>query len=127
MENVLENNYFLDGSEKIPKDWRKKIVDIVEVFKNRNLEKLNEIEDIEYIELEHAQDILSNLDSCDLSLVSLPNETWESSSCIYFGDGWQVFIDLYTKEEGRSDFILTFVVMKNGPNLIFTLDNIYVP
>lgn len=87
MENVLENNYFLDGSEKIPKDWRKKIVDIVEIFKNRNLEKLNEIEDIEYIELDHAQDMLSNLDSCDVSLVSLPNETWESSSCIYFGDG----------------------------------------
>lgn len=127
MVKLLENNYFLDGSERIPENWREKIVDIVEVFKNRNLEKLNEIEDIEYVELEHAHDMLSNLDSCDVTLVSLPNETWESSSCMCFGDGWQVFIDLYTKEEGRSDFILTLVVMKNGANLIFTLDNIYVP
>ena len=37
------------------------------------------------------------------ALVELPEETWDSSVCIWQGKCWDALVDLWTRAEGRSD------------------------
>ncbi|WP_394203820.1 DUF7668 domain-containing protein [Marinagarivorans algicola] len=60
-------------------------------------------------------------------LISLPNETWESSICIWMGNHWDVLIDLWTKGEGRSDLVLSAKVAESKNGFYIEVGMIYVP
>ena len=58
------------------------------------------------------------------TLVSLPEETWDSSVCIWSGHHWDVLVDLWTHEEGRSDLVMHAHVAQSD---IVSVHAVYVP
>lgn len=60
-------------------------------------------------------------------LIELPDETWESSICMWMGNHWDVLIDLWTEAEGRSDLVLSAQVTESDNSFVVNVDMIYVP
>lgn len=127
MSELIPVSYDVKGPSKIPSIWRKTFFDIVEKFKENDLEKLNQIDLVKYIDLDYAKEIHENIEVYGETLVSLPEITWETSECLYFESCWKVYIDLYTVGEGRSDLILDVFVFEDKGVFIFEINNIYVP
>ncbi|MEI6497745.1 MAG: hypothetical protein WCO88_13850 [Actinomycetota bacterium] len=63
----------------------------------------------------------------DVTLVPLPRDTWDSSVAMWTGTNWEVLIDLWTAQEGRSDLVLEASVAEAGGGYAFKLRLIYVP
>lgn len=60
-------------------------------------------------------------------LMHLPEDTWQTSVSIWYGAYWDVMVDLYTEEEGRSDMILHLHVYEEGDSFAFEFHMVYVP
>ena len=76
---------------------------------------------------ETAEQIKEYVEDYGEELVELPNETWNSSVYIYYGDYWNVLIDLYTKEEGLSDLVLNAEIRENNNEYLIDIQLVYVP
>jgi hypothetical protein len=61
------------------------------------------------------------------TLVELPEESWETSVSQWYGSHWDVLVDLWTKEEGRSDLVLFCNVRESAAGYLITLESIHVP
>ncbi len=60
-------------------------------------------------------------------MVKLPEETWETSCAQWMGEYWQIIVDLFTKNEGRSDLVLNGRVTEDNGNMSLEIGLIYVP
>ena len=76
---------------------------------------------------ETAEQIRAYIDDYGATLVPLDLATWESSVCLWLGDRWEVLVDLWTAEEGRSDLVLHLHVYENGPEYRLEIHLVYVP
>ncbi|WP_444544523.1 DUF7668 domain-containing protein [Rhizocola hellebori] len=54
-------------------------------------------------------------------------EAWDTSVALWFGDRWRCLVDLWTKEEGRSDLVLDVDVFENGSGYRFYVNLVLVP
>ena len=61
------------------------------------------------------------------TLVELPDDTWEASCAQWMGGHWDVLVDLWTKEKGRSDLVLGLRVAESDAQLRFTVQFVHVP
>ncbi|WP_296283481.1 hypothetical protein [uncultured Acinetobacter sp.] len=124
--------YDSEFQSPIPNIWRDKIVQIVEAFKNKDFARLNTIPNVEFIDIEYAAEIAENIDDYGAHLISLPEESWNSSVCVYQGEYeeswdssvclyqgeykknhfWNATVDLFTEEEGCSDLIIDLRIYK---------------
>ncbi len=123
-------NFLYDESPQIvPSIWRNTIFEIVEAFKNHDIHFFNQIEGVIKLDLREFEEVASDINAYGETLISLPNETWTSSHCLWRGDScWHVFIDLYTVNEGKSDLILFLTVQLDEDNsFLFDVNNFYVP
>lgn len=113
----------------IPSIWHNTIFEIVEAFKNHDSQFYNQIKGVLRIDSNDFEEILADINIYGETLISLPNETWEFSQCLWKEDScWHVFIDLYTVNEGRSDLILFLTVQVDENNSFsFDVNNFYVP
>ncbi len=116
----------------IPNIWRDTIVQIVETFKDKDFVRLNTIANVEFIDTEYATELAENIDDYGAHLISLPEESWDSSVCSYFGednedDFWKAIVDLFTEEEGRSDLIISLNIYKHDDHYTYEVTGIYVP
>jgi len=73
---------------------------------------------------EHMQTYIAGYGA---TLVDLPEETWSTSIAQWSGAHWNVFVDLWTAEEGRSDMILDLRVFEGEPGFQFEVHLVYVP
>lgn len=63
----------------------------------------------------------------EVTLVPLPQDTWETSACMWQGDRWQCLVDLWTAQEGRSDLALDVDVFEEGTGYRYSVNLVYVP
>lgn len=119
--------YDEETASQVPTIWRETLIRIVEAFKNNDLAAINHIKGVQNIELEHLQDIAENIIDYGETLVSLPDETWETSQALWMGFRWDVIVDLFTEQEGRSDLILFIRVFETNGTFEFSILDIYVP
>ncbi|WP_438839260.1 DUF7668 domain-containing protein [Acinetobacter haemolyticus] len=85
------------------------------------------IEGVQNIELEYLQEIAENIINYGETLVSLPDETWNSSQAYWMGFCWDIILDLFTEREGRSDLILSMRVFETNGVFEYSIQDIYVP
>lgn len=119
--------YDNETASQVPTVWRETLIRIVEAFKNNDLAAINHIDCVQNIELEHLQEIAENITNYGETLVSLPDETWETSQALWMGFRWDVIVDLFTEQEGRSDLILFIRVFETNGTFEFSILDIYVP
>lgn len=60
-------------------------------------------------------------------LINLPEETWETSCAQWMGDYWEIIVDLFTENEGRSDLVLNGRVFEDSVSMSLEIGLIYVP
>jgi hypothetical protein len=119
--------YDEDSATPVPTIWREKLIQIVEAFKTNDLISINHIKGVQNIELEYLQEIAENITNYGETLVSLPDETWNSSQAYWKGFCWDIILDLFTESEGHSDLILSMRVFETDGVFEYSIQNIYVP
>ena len=115
-----------DEELPIPLEWRCQIKEIVAALAagNYSLRGLRNASLDEYVT---SEDIAENVGDYGCVLVDLPDETWQSSRYLAVGDWWEAIIDLYTKEEGRSDLALHLTIRENEKRYCFYVRSVHVP
>lgn len=118
----------VDNEQPIPELWRYTFNRIVDALKNEDLIALHLIPNLNPVSREDFQRIQSNIHAYGTHLASLPEQTWSSSVCLYMGSNiWDVLIDLYTCEEGRSDLVLLARVSEYDGQFSFEIYDVHVP
>ena len=82
---------------------------------------------VEPVSAATAEQVRHYLTEYGASLVELPDDTWQTSVAQWMGIHWDILVDLWTAEEGRSDLVLGGKVVETttGPRL--TVHMVYVP
>ena len=118
-----------DGASErpIPSLWRPTLSGIVAAFVKGDFNLSDGIPDVEAVSQETASHIQSYLRDYGATLEPLPDETWDSSVCIWTGNHWDFLVDLYTSEEGRSDLVLGGRATDTGSGFQIAVHMVYVP
>jgi hypothetical protein len=111
----------------IPSAWRSVIREIVSAFVRHDYHLGAGIPGVAQISDETATQIRNYIQDYGATLIDLPDETWNSSSCIWMGTRWDALIDLWTVSEGRSDLVLSLHVTEGDGGFLFHIYMVYVP
>lgn len=111
----------------VPSEWRGTFSAIVASFIDGDFTLTRGIEGVRPITIEDAVAIETNISEYGGRLVALPDDTWQSSVCQWMDEYWEVLVDLYTQEEGRSDLVLHARVYEDSAAYRFDIDSVYVP
>lgn len=116
-----------DEELPIPHIWRPTFKAIVNAFVEKDYSLSSEIKNVKPISEETAQQIKEYIEDYGEELIELPNDTWNSSVYISYGNYWNILIDLYTKDEGLSDLVLNTEIREDNNEYIFDIKLVYVP
>lgn len=111
----------------IPHIWRPTFRAIVNAFVEADYGLSAGVKDVNPVLENTVTQIKEYVEDYGEVLIELPNETWETSVYISYGNYWDVLIDLYTEAEGRSDLVLNAEVRENGTGYLFDIKLVYVP
>ncbi|MDN3391404.1 hypothetical protein [Pseudoalteromonas sp. APC 3691] len=117
----------LENEHLIASHWRPIIKLAVDAFSQNDFGLSTPIENIQPIPVDIALANKSYVSDYGEVLINLPEETWETSCAQWMGDYWQIIVDLFTEDEGRSDLVLNGRVMEKNGNLSLEIGLIYVP
>ncbi|QGT96863.1 hypothetical protein D3795_09725 [Pseudidiomarina andamanensis] len=95
-------------------------------MKSNDYSLVNVDTSIKPISLSDATRIQENIEDYGCEVLSLRDETWITSVCQWMGGYWDVLIDLYTVEEGRSDLALSVRVYEHGSEFEFEVMSVHV-
>jgi hypothetical protein len=118
-----------DGAQErpIPTVWRPVFCDIVNAFVAHDYRLETGVLGVEKVSEDTAAHIQNYIQGYGEKLVKLPEETWDSSVCIWLGSYWDVLVDLWTQAEGRSDLVLSARVTDTKDGFSFKIYMVYVP
>lgn len=116
-----------ESERPIPTAWRPAIREIVRAFVNHDYQLRVGISRVAPVSTETAEQIRNYIQHYGETLTELPDETWNSSVCIWMGKRWDVLIDLWTVSEGRSDLVLSLHVSEADGGCTFDIYMVYVP
>jgi hypothetical protein len=124
-EIVVEKNE--EEELPIPHIWRPTFKAIVNAFVEKDYNLSSEIKNVNPISSKTAEQIKEYIEDYGEELTELPNETWDSSVYICYGNYWNVLIDLYTKNEGLSDLALNVELREINNEYIVDIKLVFVP
>jgi hypothetical protein len=118
-----------DESEQqpIPTAWRPVFCEMVSAFVKHDYRLESGVPGVEPVSVDTAVRIQNYIKKYGATLVPLPEETWNSSIAMWYGDFWDVLIDLWTQEEGPSDLVLSARVREDKLGFAFQIRLVYVP
>lgn len=116
-----------ENERPIPSAWRPVFRDIVNAFVQNDYHLKSEIPNVAPISDDAASQIQDYIQEYGETLIALPDETWDSSVCIWMGSQWDALIDLRTLREGRSDLVLNARVSESDGEFVFHINMVYVP
>ncbi|WP_445722867.1 DUF7668 domain-containing protein [Flavobacterium sp.] len=111
----------------IPHVWRPIFRNIVSAFVNKDYKLTFGLNNVNPVSEEKAEQIKEYIENYGEELIDLPEETWNTSVYICYGDYWNVLIDLFTKNEGLSDLVLNAEVIEKDNNYFVDINLVYVP
>jgi hypothetical protein len=111
----------------IPHVWRPIFKNIVKAFVNKDYNLSSGVNNVNPVSDKTAEQIREYIEDYGEELVELPEETWDTSVYICYGDYWKVLIDLFTKSEGLSDLVLDAEVREKDNNYVVDINLVYVP
>jgi hypothetical protein len=111
----------------IPHVWRPIFKNIVSAFVNKDYKLTFGVNNVNPVSEGNAEQIKEYIENYGEELIDLPEETWNTSVYIYYGDHWDLLIDLFTKNEGLSDLVLNAKVTEKDNNYFVDINLVYVP
>ena len=116
-----------DAEHPIPGAWRPMLREVVHCFAQGDYRLKQGIRGVEPVSVATVEHIREYLADYGATLVELPDETWQTSVSQWIDPHWEILVDLWTAEEGRSDLVLLADVVETSTGPRFTLDKVYVP
>lgn len=116
-----------ESERPIPTAWRSTIKAIVHALVVRDYQLIAGISGVAPVSADTANHIKKYVESYGAELIDLPEETWDTSVCIWTGTRWDALIDLWTTFEGRSDLVLSLQVNESQGGVEFGIYMVYVP
>ena len=113
--------------QRVPSLWRPALTEIVEALVERDYGVKRGVLGVESVSDQTARHIASYIQDYGEELSSLPAETWASSVCQWMDGHWEVLVDLWTRNEGRSDMVLSVRVSEQEVGYCYQIDMVYVP
>jgi|SRR5215469_4700217 len=110
----------------VPSTWRQTLREVVGAINEGNY-SLAGIVRVEQLDETTADAIRNNINAYGGTLRELPQDSWVTSVCQWQLHYWEVLIDLFTVEEGRSDLVLHVNVFEEKQNFKFKVHLVYVP
>ena len=111
----------------VPTAWRPMLTAIANAFARGDYSLAAALPDIDPVEPPTAAQVRYAVESYGATLVPLPEATWETSICQWYGSHWEVLVDLWTAEEGPSDLVLQSRVYEVSGGVRCRVDLVYVP
>lgn len=111
----------------IPSVWRPLIRRIVEAFVRGDYLLSEPISGVAPVSAETASHIAASIEKYGETLAPLPDASWDTSVCIWYGDHWDALIDLWTVGEGASDLVLGLRINEGAKGFIVHVQMVYVP
>jgi hypothetical protein len=111
----------------IPSLWRQTLKNVVDAFVRDDYRLADGVTGVAPVSEETATQIRTYIQEYGAKLVSLPQESWATSVCMWMGDHWDALIDLWTEEEGSSDLVLQVQVSEVDSKFLVTVYMVYVP
>lgn len=116
-----------DAAHPIPTEWRPTLRAIVAALRQGDiaLTGLNSVAPTDSLTQDQIKWYLGEYGE---TLDELPDETWKSSVSQWAGTHWDVFVDLWTRESGKSDLVLTVRVFELDSGAYrMEVDTVHVP
>ena len=116
-----------DMDHPVPEAWRPKLRAVVQALAEGDYSLSRGIAGVvspTEVEAKRLEDAVAAFGE---TLTELPEETWDGSVCQWIDPHWEVFLDLWTLEGGRSDLILSVWVFESSLSLRFEVQAACVP
>lgn len=111
----------------IPSAWRSVIREIVRAFVRHDYRLSAGVPGVAPVSAKTAIQIGNYIQDYGATLIELPDQTWNTSVCIWMGNRWDALIDLWTLAEGRSDLVLSLHVSEVDGSFEYQIHMVYVP
>jgi hypothetical protein len=115
------------AAHPIPGAWRQPIREIVRAFVSGDYGVSAGVAGVEPVEEATADHIREYIADYGATLIELPEETWSTSVTQWYGKHWEFLIDLWTREEGPSDLVLSGRVRETTDGYVLKVHLVYVP
>ena len=116
-----------DEQRAVPTAWRPVLRDVVEAVRSGNVQRASDLPSVGAVPSGTAEIVLDQVAEYGETLVPLPEAAWETSVVLWQGGWWQVLVDLWTAESGRSDLVLHVQVFPDGAGHRFEVGSVHVP
>jgi hypothetical protein len=116
-----------DNAHPIASAWRVMLCAVVRCFVAGDYCLARGVVGVEPVTAATAEQIRDCLTQYGATLVELPEDTWQTSVAQWMGTHWQILVDLWTAEEGRSDLVLDGNVAETSEGSRLTIHLVYVP
>ena len=116
-----------DTAHPVAAAWRPAFRKIVSSIVRGDDALRRDIPDLRALDSEVLNRMQAYVGSYGATLVDLPDETWRTSVAQWMDTHWEVLVDLWTAEEGRSDLVLHSRVFEVQGRYEIEIDGIWVP
>jgi hypothetical protein len=123
----IEATKDLDGEHPVASDWRPIFGEIVKAFVRGDYALSGGIAFVGPVSAETAEQIGNYVADYGETLTELSDDTWKTSIARWMGNHWDVLVDLWTIEAGRSDMVLHAEVAETANGLRVEIYMVYVP
>ena len=111
----------------IPHEWRATLTEIANCVVRDDYSSLQSLPFVAPPSAKDAKRIRGNVASYGETFAHLHEDTWQSSVSQRHGTYWELLIDLWTVESGRSDLVLFVHVFESSDGFRFEIDDVHVP
>ena len=115
------------AQQPVPGVWRAVLRDVVRRLAAGDYGLTPPLDGVAPVSPETAKQMREYVVEYGATLVELPEDSWATSVAQWYGTQWNVIVDLWTAEEGRSDLVLFCSVREAGTGYVISLDSIHVP
>jgi hypothetical protein len=107
--------------------WRPTLCEIVKAFARRDYALKQRVPSVAPVSDKTARQVERYVADYGETLCELADETWATSVAQWTGSRWDVLVDLWTVESGRSDMVLDARVSETPDGFSIEIHLVYVP
>jgi len=116
-----------DAAHPVATAWRPTLREIVKALAEGDYGLTRGVVAVAPVSAATAERIRGYIASYGETLTELPDESWQSSISQWMRTHWEVVVDLWTVESGRSDLVLSMSVFETDDGFRFEIDSVHVP
>jgi hypothetical protein len=116
-----------EAAHPVATAWREPFRDVVKAFKQGDYALATNVPMVIPVPSATANQIKAYVLDYGETLADLPEETWGTSVAQWMGTHWDVLVDLWTVESGRSDMVMSARVFEVGTSFRIEIELVYVP